>query len=152
VPEQAILVANPDWTGHAGGAIRLPPGSVPQAQWTSALPPVTRVEDLPFGISGYYPGRDNRQKRVALSFLDLLIAGKCYTASAFDQPGRPPALRTSGPVALFAPSIYHERRNRSKRSWYSSSEIAPVSWPGLRWMTREARPLPCLGSERRLIQ
>lgn len=68
VPEQAILAANPDWTGHAGSAIRLPPGSLPPAQWTSPLPPVTRIEDLPFGVSGYYLGRDNRQKRIALSF------------------------------------------------------------------------------------
>jgi peptidoglycan/xylan/chitin deacetylase (PgdA/CDA1 family) len=68
VSEQAILAANPGWTGHAGNAIRLPPGSVPPARWTSPLPPATRVEDLPFGISGYYLGRDNRRKRVALSF------------------------------------------------------------------------------------
>jgi hypothetical protein len=68
VPEQAIRAANPGWTGHAGRAIRLPPGSVPPAQWAVPLPAVTRVEDLPFGISGYYLGRDNRQKRVALSF------------------------------------------------------------------------------------
>ena len=68
VPEEAILAANPNWTGHAGAAIRLPAGSVPPAQWTPPLPPVTRVEDLPIGISGYYLGRDNRQKRVALSF------------------------------------------------------------------------------------
>ncbi|MEI2691237.1 MAG: polysaccharide deacetylase family protein [Anaerolineae bacterium] len=66
--EAAILAANPNWTGHAGVAIRLPAGSVPPAQWTSPLPAVTRVEDLPFGVSGYYLGRDNRQKRVALSF------------------------------------------------------------------------------------
>lgn len=68
VSEQTILAANPSWTGHAGSAIRLPPGSVPPAQWTAPLPPVTRVEDLPFGVSGYYLGRDNRHKRVALSF------------------------------------------------------------------------------------
>jgi peptidoglycan/xylan/chitin deacetylase (PgdA/CDA1 family) len=68
VSEAAILAANPGWTGHAGAAIRLPAGSVPPAQWTSPLPAVTRVEDLPFGVSGYYLGRDNRQKRVALSF------------------------------------------------------------------------------------
>lgn len=68
VSEQAILSANPGWTGHAGSAIRLPPGSVAPAQWAAPLPPVERVEDLPFGISGYYLGRDNRQKRVALSF------------------------------------------------------------------------------------
>jgi len=68
VSEAAILAANPNWTGHAGVAIRLPAGSVPPAQWTSPLPAVTRVEDLPFGVSGYYLGRDNRQKRVALSF------------------------------------------------------------------------------------
>lgn len=68
VSEQAILAANPKWTGHAGAAIRLPAGSLPPAQWASPLPPVTRVEDLPFGVSGYYLGRDNRQKRVALSF------------------------------------------------------------------------------------
>jgi peptidoglycan/xylan/chitin deacetylase (PgdA/CDA1 family) len=68
VSEQAILAANPGWTGHAGSAIRLPPGSVPPAEWAAPLPPVTRVEDLPFGVSGYYLGRDNRQKRVALSF------------------------------------------------------------------------------------
>lgn len=68
VSEDAILAANPGWTGHAGSAIRLPPGSVPPAQWAAPLPAVERVEDLPFGISGYYLGRDNRQKRVALSF------------------------------------------------------------------------------------
>lgn len=68
VPQAAILAANPNWTGHAGAAIRLPAGSVPPAQWTSPLPPVTRFEDLPFGISGYYLGRNNRQKQVALSF------------------------------------------------------------------------------------
>lgn len=68
VSEEAILAANPGWTGHAGAAIRLPPGSVPPARWAAPLPPVTRVEDMPFGVSGYYLGRDNRQKRVALSF------------------------------------------------------------------------------------
>ncbi|MFZ2359873.1 MAG: polysaccharide deacetylase family protein [Anaerolineae bacterium] len=68
VSEQTILAANPGWTGQAGRAIRLPPGSVPPSQWAAPLPPVARVEDLPFGISGYYLGRDNRQKRVALSF------------------------------------------------------------------------------------
>lgn len=68
VSEAAILAANPGWTGHAGAAIRLPAGSVPPAQWTSPRPAVARVEELPFGVSGYYLGRDNRQKRVALSF------------------------------------------------------------------------------------
>jgi len=68
VTEEAILAANPNWSGQAGSAIRLPPGSVPPSQWAAPLPPVTRVEDLPFGISGHYLGRDNRQKRVALSF------------------------------------------------------------------------------------
>lgn len=68
VSEQAILAANPHWTGQAGSAIRLPPGSIPPSQWSAPLPAVTRVEDLPFGISGHYLGRDNRQKRVALSF------------------------------------------------------------------------------------
>lgn len=68
VSEAAILAANPGWTGHAGRAIRLPPGSLPPSQWAAPLPRVTRVEDLPFGVSGYYLGRDNRQKRVALSF------------------------------------------------------------------------------------
>ncbi len=41
---------------------------MPPSQWASPLPPAARVEDLPFGVSGHYLGRDNRQKRVALSF------------------------------------------------------------------------------------
>ncbi|MEA3336990.1 MAG: polysaccharide deacetylase family protein [Chloroflexota bacterium] len=68
VSEEAILKANPGWTGQAGSTIQLPRDSTPPRDWTAPLPQVDSVEDLPFGISGYYIGRDNRQKRVALSF------------------------------------------------------------------------------------
>lgn len=63
-----LLAMNPNWSGQAGTVIRLPQGSIPPAQWTSPLPAVSRLEDLPFGISGYYIGRNNREKKVALSF------------------------------------------------------------------------------------
>ncbi len=68
VTAEAILAANPGWTGQAGRSIQLPRGGVSPAQWTAPLPAIARVEDLPSGLSGYYVGRDNRRKRVALSF------------------------------------------------------------------------------------
>lgn len=68
VTEEALLAANPDWTGRAGSTIRLPRGSTPPALWSGAAPAVVAVSDLPFGESGLYLGRDNRHKRVALSF------------------------------------------------------------------------------------
>ena len=68
VTTEAILAANPGWTGQAGRSIQLPRGSVPPAEWTAPLPAIGRVEDLPSGLSGHYLGRDNRRKRVALSF------------------------------------------------------------------------------------
>lgn len=63
-----LLTMNPNWSGQAGTVIQLPPGSIPPSQWTAPLPAVSRLEDLPFGISGYYIGRNNREKKVTLSF------------------------------------------------------------------------------------
>ena len=68
VTEEQIKAVNPDWTGQAGSTIDLPAGSIAPAQWTDPLPAVTAVEQLPFGLSGYYLGRNNREKRVSLSF------------------------------------------------------------------------------------
>lgn len=68
VTVEDILAENPDYTGYAGTAIFLPPGSIPPYQWTTPKPVVNSLEELPFGISGYYIGYDNREKRVALTF------------------------------------------------------------------------------------
>ncbi|MEZ4673962.1 MAG: polysaccharide deacetylase family protein [Caldilineaceae bacterium] len=63
-----ILEANPDYTGFAGSTIFLPVGSTPPHLWTSPRPVVPTIDQLPFGVSGYYLSYDNREKRVALSF------------------------------------------------------------------------------------
>ena len=68
VTAEQIMAVNPGWTGQAGSAINLPAGSIPPAQWAAPLPAINTVEQLPFGISGYYLGRNNREKRVVLSF------------------------------------------------------------------------------------
>ena len=68
ISQEALLAANPGWSGQAGSTIRLPAGSIAPAQWSAPLPPVATMNDLPFGVSGYYLGRNNRQKQVALSF------------------------------------------------------------------------------------
>lgn len=64
----ALLAENPDFSGFAGSSIFLPAGSIPPHQWTTPKPSVPTIEQLPFGVSGYYIGYDNREKRVALSF------------------------------------------------------------------------------------
>lgn len=68
VTVDALLAANPDYTGYAGSAIFLPAGSIPPHLWTTPRPSVPTIDQLPFGVSGYYIGYDNRTKRVALSF------------------------------------------------------------------------------------
>lgn len=68
VTEDAILAANPNFSGNAGTTIELPPGSILPTDWSAPPPPVASIEAIPFGISGYYIGYDNRHKRVALSF------------------------------------------------------------------------------------
>lgn len=68
VTVDAIMAENPNYTGYAGSAIFLPPGSIPPYQWTSPKPVVSSIDELPFGISGYYIGYDNREKRVSLTF------------------------------------------------------------------------------------
>jgi peptidoglycan/xylan/chitin deacetylase (PgdA/CDA1 family) len=68
VTVEAILAANPDYSGYAGTSIFLPAGSIPPHLWTTPRPAVPTIDQLPFGVSGYYIGYDNRTKRVALSF------------------------------------------------------------------------------------
>lgn len=68
VTADAILAENPDYTGYAGSAIYLPPGSTPPHLWTTPPPAVPAIEALPFGVSGYYISYNNRDKQVALSF------------------------------------------------------------------------------------
>lgn len=68
ISEAELLAANPAWNGQAGSTIRLPAGSIPPWEWTAPLPAVSGLSDLPFGVSGYYLGRNNRQRQVALSF------------------------------------------------------------------------------------
>lgn len=68
VTVDAILDANPDYTGYAGSTIHLPSGSTPPHEWTTSPPIVPTIQELPFGISGYYLSYDNRSKQVALSF------------------------------------------------------------------------------------
>lgn len=68
VTVDAILAENPDYTGYAGSAIYLPLGSTPPHQWTTPRPVVPSIDQLPFGVSGYYISYNNRDKQVALSF------------------------------------------------------------------------------------
>lgn len=68
VTEEAIRTHNPDFTGNAGTTVELPPGSILPENWAAPPPLVPAIEAIPFGISGYYIGYDNRSKRVALSF------------------------------------------------------------------------------------
>lgn len=65
---EALTTLNAENPLFAGSTIHLPPGSLPPAQWRQPLPTITRLEELPFGVSGIYLGHDNRQKRVALTF------------------------------------------------------------------------------------
>lgn len=65
---KAMTVLNEDNPLFAGSTIYLPDGSLPPAQWRQPLPAITKLEELPFGVSGIYLGHDNRQKRVALTF------------------------------------------------------------------------------------
>lgn len=65
---QAMTTLNVDNPLFAGSTIYLPTGSLPPAQWRQPLPVITKLADLPFGVSGIYLGPDNRQKRVALTF------------------------------------------------------------------------------------
>lgn len=68
VTVEQIMAANPDFTGFAGSMIYLPEGSIPPHQWSTPRPTVSTIDQLPFGVSGYYISYDNRTKRVALSF------------------------------------------------------------------------------------
>lgn len=63
-----LLGLNPDYKGFAGSVIHLPIRSIPPTQWQQALPAFTGIQALPFGLSGYYIGANNRFKRVALTF------------------------------------------------------------------------------------
>ncbi|MCB0047736.1 MAG: polysaccharide deacetylase family protein [Caldilineaceae bacterium] len=65
---EELLAVNPGAEAKAGTTIRLPKGSTLPADWEAPRPQADALEDLPFGVSGYYLGRDNRTKRVALSF------------------------------------------------------------------------------------
>lgn len=67
VTTQALIDANPGFSGYAGVALKLPTGSTPPFAWESAITP-RPAEALPFGVSGYFMGRDNRAKRVSLTF------------------------------------------------------------------------------------
>ncbi len=64
----ALEKLNPDASRYAGSTIHLPPGSLPPDQWILPTPQVKDPENLPSGNSGYYLGKDNRHKRVALTF------------------------------------------------------------------------------------
>ena len=68
VSEAALVALNPDNTGGAGTVIWLPKGSIPPSQWTTPAPVVNSIEEIPFGVSGYYISHDNRTKRVSLTF------------------------------------------------------------------------------------
>ncbi len=63
-----LLALNPDASLMAGSVIHLPPGSLPPSQWANPMPIVNSIQDLPFGESGYYIGKNNRIKQVALTF------------------------------------------------------------------------------------
>lgn len=63
-----ILKINPGYQGLAGGVIHLPERSISPTQWKQAPPPFKGIQGLPFGVSGYYIGANNRFKRVALTF------------------------------------------------------------------------------------
>jgi peptidoglycan/xylan/chitin deacetylase (PgdA/CDA1 family) len=68
VTVEELTALNPDFTGHAGATLQLPPGGIPPDRWDAPMPEVESIYDLPVGVSGYYIGYDNRAKRVALSF------------------------------------------------------------------------------------
>ena len=65
---EAIEAINPKFTGFAGSALHLPPGSLPPFAWGSDPVPIQNMSELPFGVSGYFIGHDNRRKRVTLTF------------------------------------------------------------------------------------
>lgn len=68
VTVEAIDALNPKFTGFAGSALHLPPGSLPPANWESGEDVINGMDELPFGVSGYFIGADNRRKRIALTF------------------------------------------------------------------------------------
>ena len=59
---------NPKFTGFAGSALHLPTGSLPPFAWAPISDTIQGVKDLPFGVSGYFIGHDNRRKRISLTF------------------------------------------------------------------------------------
>lgn len=63
-----ILSLNPDYQGQAGGVIHLPIRSLPPTQWKQPRRTFKAIKELPFGVSGYYIGANNRFKQVALTF------------------------------------------------------------------------------------
>lgn len=63
-----IALFNPHFTGYAGSTLILPPESIPPLAWNHPKPKVASMSELPFGVSGYYIGHDNRRKRVSLTF------------------------------------------------------------------------------------
>jgi peptidoglycan/xylan/chitin deacetylase (PgdA/CDA1 family) len=68
IDTETLLSHNPSFQGHAGTTLQLPPGSIAPAYWYAPPPQVNALEELPFGVSGYYIGHNNREKRVALTF------------------------------------------------------------------------------------
>ena len=64
----AFKSINPKFTGFAGSALHLPPGSLPPFAWAPISDTIRGVKDLPFGVSGYFIGHDNRRKRISLTF------------------------------------------------------------------------------------
>ncbi|MFN8446099.1 MAG: polysaccharide deacetylase family protein [Caldilineaceae bacterium] len=68
VTVEAINALNPKFTGFAGSALHLPPGSVAPDAWSEPMPAYEGMDELPFGVSGYFIGADNRRKRVSLTF------------------------------------------------------------------------------------
>lgn len=68
VTVEAINALNPKFTGFAGSALHLPPDSLPPANWEAGETVINGMDDLPFGVSGYFIGADNRRKRISLTF------------------------------------------------------------------------------------
>jgi peptidoglycan/xylan/chitin deacetylase (PgdA/CDA1 family) len=64
----ALEDLNPKASRYAGSTLYLPAGSLPPERWSLPAPVIKGMNGLPFGVSGYYLGADNRQKRVALTF------------------------------------------------------------------------------------
>lgn len=68
VTVEAINALNPKFTGFAGSALHLPTESLPPNAWKSDQFVVNGMDELAFGVSGYFIGSDNRRKRVSLTF------------------------------------------------------------------------------------